>query len=106
MRLQYQLLPLFDAMISLGEFPEGFRAGARSRGWNLGLGRVPVSEDQKQQIVAMQNRIDHLVAGVAGITGDLASVTSGASKQVDSRQSDPRVAIDEIVRRVLAQLKG
>ena len=33
MRLQYQLLPLFDAMISLGEFPEGFRAGARSRGW-------------------------------------------------------------------------
>jgi 4-hydroxy-tetrahydrodipicolinate synthase len=101
MRLQYQLLPLFDAMISLGEFPEGFRAGARSRGWNLGLGRVPVSEDQKQQIVAMQNRIDHLVAGVAGITGEPAKPASGTPKPVD-----PSVAIDEIVRRVLAQLKG
>ena len=26
MKLQYQLLPLFDAMLSIGEFPEGFRA--------------------------------------------------------------------------------
>ncbi len=101
MRLQYQLLPLFDAMISLGEFPEGFRAGARSRGWNLGLGRVPVSEDQKQQIAAMQNRIDHLVAGVAGITGD-----TGIPVAVSSKPADASVAIDEIVRRVLAQLKG
>jgi 4-hydroxy-tetrahydrodipicolinate synthase len=101
MRLQYQLLPLFDAMISLGEFPEGFRAGARSRGWNLGLGRVPVTEDQKQQIVAMQNRIDHLVAGVAGITGDTGIPGAGSPKPADKS-----VAIDEIVRRVLAQLKG
>lgn len=99
MRLQFQLLPLFDAMISLGEFPEGFRAGARSRGWNLGLGRVPVSEDQKQQIVAMQNRIDHLVAGVAGIGGQ-ASGAHSVAKPVNTN-----VAIDEIVRRVLAQLK-
>jgi len=101
MRLQYQLLPLFDTMISLGEFPEGFRAGARSRGWDLGLGRVPVSDDQKQQIAAMQNRIDHLVAGVAGISD---SAPSGAATV--SKAADPSVAIDEIVRRVLAQLKG
>jgi dihydrodipicolinate synthase/N-acetylneuraminate lyase len=101
MRLQFQLLPLFDAMISLGEFPEGFRAGARSRGWNLGLGRVPVSEDQKQQIVAMQNRIDHLVAGVAGIGGQTADLSHGSVNPVDTS-----VAIDEIVRRVLAQLKS
>lgn len=64
-RLQYQLTPLFDAMISLGEFPEGFRAGARARGWDLGQGRVPISEDQRRQIAAMQNQIDHLVTGVS-----------------------------------------
>ncbi len=90
MRLQYQLLPLFDAMIALGEFPEGFRAGARSRGWDLGLGRVPVSEEQRTQIAAMQNRIDHLVAGVQG---DFATPPAATE------------AIDEIVRRVLAQLQ-
>jgi len=48
----------------------------------------------------MQNRIDHLVAGVAGITGEPARSASSTPGQVD-----PGVAIDEIVRRVLAQLK-
>jgi len=63
-RLQHQLIPLFDAMISLGEFPEGFRAGARSRGWDLGPGRVDVSEHQRAQIAAMQPKIDSLVQSV------------------------------------------
>jgi 4-hydroxy-tetrahydrodipicolinate synthase len=100
-RLQYQLQPLFEAMLSLGEFPEGFRAGARSRGWDLGLGRVPVSEDQWQQIAAMQNRIDHLVAGVQG---DLLSTPAAPTKRREEGCSPD--AIDQIVRRVLAQLQG
>ncbi len=91
MRLQYQLLPLFDAMISLGEFPEGFRAGARSRGWDLGPGRMPVSDDQRQQIQAMQSTIDGLIAAVTPDTGVNPEVMS---------------AIDSIVRKVLAQLQG
>jgi hypothetical protein len=49
----------------------------------------------------MQNRIDHLVAGVAGIAGD-----TGIPVAVSSKPADASVAIDEIVRRVLAQLKG
>src|SRR6056297_1695351 len=61
MRMQYQLLPLFDAMIGLGEFPEGFRAGARSRGWDLGPGRVPLSEHQRDAIAAAQRQIDDLL---------------------------------------------
>ncbi len=65
MRLQYQLLPLFDALIGLGEFPEGFRAGARSRGWNLGAGRVPLSETQRDAVTRSQREIDALVADVA-----------------------------------------
>lgn len=102
MRLQYDLLPLFDAMISLGEFPEGFRAGARSRGWDLGLGRVPVSEDQRQKIAAMQNQIDHLVAGVQGELGSLVRGGGGSQPTGDEAAG----AIDQIVRRVLAQLQG
>jgi 4-hydroxy-tetrahydrodipicolinate synthase len=60
-RLQHKLIPLFDALISLGEFPEGFRAGTRSRGWDLGPGRIPVSAEQRQQIRSMQAQIDELV---------------------------------------------
>ncbi|WP_146402231.1 dihydrodipicolinate synthase family protein [Planctomycetes bacterium CA13] len=68
-RLQYRLLPLFDTMLGVGEFPEGFRGGARSRGWDLGSGRVPVSPAQKEAIQQAQDEIDSLVtAGIASLT--------------------------------------
>ena len=90
MRLQYQLIPLFDAMISLGEFPEGFRAGARSRGWDLGPGRVPLSEDQRNAVARTQREIDSLVSQVA------------ESKQSASLPHD---TIEKIVQRVIHQLQ-
>ncbi|MEE2935230.1 MAG: dihydrodipicolinate synthase family protein [Planctomycetota bacterium] len=89
MRLQYQLLPLFDAMISLGEFPEGFRAGARSRGWNLGPGRVPLSEQQRDAVARTQREIDALVSEVAGL---------------DKSVALPPETIEQIVQRVMRQL--
>jgi dihydrodipicolinate synthase/N-acetylneuraminate lyase len=89
MRLQYQLLPLFDAMISLGEFPEGFRAGARSRGWNLGPGRVPLSASQREAVARTQREIDALVAEVAGLDDSLVL---------------PPETIEQIVQRVMRQL--
>ena len=89
MRLQYQLLPLFDAMISLGEFPEGFRAGARSRGWDLGPGRVPLSEQQRDAVARTQREIDALVSEVAGM-GDSPAM--------------PPETIQKIVQRVMQQL--
>ncbi len=89
MRLQYQLLPLFDAMISLGEFPEGFRAGARSRGWNLGPGRVPLSEQQREAVARTQREIDALVAEVT---------------ELDCNRSLPTETIEKIVQRVMRQL--
>lgn len=89
MRLQYQLIPLFDAMISLGEFPEGFRAGARSRGWDLGPGRVPLSDAQRQTVARTQREIDLLVSEVA-----------------DCEQGKilPPDTIEQIVQRVIQQL--
>ena len=91
MRLQYQLLPLFDAMIGLGEFPEGFRAGARSRGWNLGSGRVPLSPEQRDAVARTQREIDALVAEVA---------------ETGSSPGLPPETIEKIVQRVLGQLSG
>ena len=89
MRLQYQLLPLFDAMISLGEFPEGFRAGLRSRGWNLGPGRVPLSDSQREAVARTQREIDALVAEFA---------------ELDESLILPPETIEKIVQRVMRQL--
>lgn len=89
MRLQYQLLPMFDTMISLGEFPEGFRAGARSRGWNLGPGRVPLSDQQREAVARTQREIDALVAEFAELGEPLAL---------------PPETIEKIVHRVMRQL--
>lgn len=61
MRLQYDLLAIFDCMIGLGEFPDGFRAGARARGWELGDGRVPYSEARRQRLAGAQPKIDAMV---------------------------------------------
>jgi 4-hydroxy-tetrahydrodipicolinate synthase len=65
MKLQYQLLPLFDAMIGTGEFPEGFRAGVRSRGIDLGPGRVPITAQQRRETEEAQATIDSLVRAIA-----------------------------------------
>lgn len=90
MKLQYQLLPLFDAMISVGEFPEGFRAGARSRGWDLGPGRVPLSERQRDAIASAQRQIDDLLCEFVD------EPTAGMAPQV----------IEKIVQQVMTQLNG
>ncbi len=90
MKLQYQLLPLFDAMISISEFPEGFRAGARSRGWDLGPGRVPISERQKEAIAEAQRQIDDLLKEFVD------APTPRVSNQV----------IEKIVQQVMSQLKS
>lgn len=91
--LQYELLPLFDMMIGLGEFPEGFRAGARARGWDLGNGRVPITATQRQEATEGSAKISRAVsAGLASV---------GATK-VEAASSVE--AIEQIVRRVLGQL--
>jgi len=61
MELQYKLVPLFDKLVGLGEFPEGVRAGVRARGLDLGPGRVPLTTSQKALISQMQPEIDQMV---------------------------------------------
>ncbi|QEG42759.1 dihydrodipicolinate synthase family protein [Roseimaritima ulvae] len=90
MQMQYQLLPLFDAMISSGEFPEGFRQGARARGWEMGSGRQPKTAQQQAAIDQAKSEIERLVQQLSGAT------TSPAADDIQT--------INAIVRRVLEQL--
>jgi len=89
LQLQHALLPLFDLMIGTPEFPEGFRAGARVRGWDLGTGRQPLTLGQRGVSEAARSKLETMIPAAAAQTS-----------LVQLRPQD----LDEIVRRVLAQL--
>jgi dihydrodipicolinate synthase/N-acetylneuraminate lyase len=97
MQLQYRLLPLFDAMISVAEFPEGFRRGARIRGWDLGRSRQPLSDHQWSAAEKAEKRLEELLAGFQLDPVRPTSLPSSIPLADDS-------VIDRIVREVLSQL--
>jgi dihydrodipicolinate synthase/N-acetylneuraminate lyase len=97
MQLQYQLLPIFDLMISTAEFPEGFRRGAKLRGWDLGMSRQPLS--QLQLLAAQQ--AEHRLAEL--LTPWIRKDPHGARLHGVGEQPE---LVDRIVREVLAQLSS
>jgi 4-hydroxy-tetrahydrodipicolinate synthase len=99
MQLQYRLLPLFDAMLSTVEFPEGFRRGAKIRGWDLGLSRQPLSPQQTNAADAAQRRIQEMLSGF-----DFMQSSSVSPRSVADDASDQ--VINRIVHEVLSQLRS
>ena len=61
--LQYRLLILFDAMLYSAEFPEGFRAALRARGFEPGEGRQPQSDSQQAELDRLADRLQCLLHG-------------------------------------------
>jgi 4-hydroxy-tetrahydrodipicolinate synthase len=61
--LQYRLLKLFDAMIVGCEFPDGFRAALKLRGFHPGEGRQPRSPDQQLRLDILTEQLQCLLAG-------------------------------------------
>jgi 4-hydroxy-tetrahydrodipicolinate synthase len=91
MKLQHALIPLFDLMIGTSEFPEGFRAGVRVRGWDLGRGRQPMTDRQRTAASNAQSQL-----------ADLIPSATATSAPVQLRPQD----LDSIVRIVLSQLQA
>jgi dihydrodipicolinate synthase/N-acetylneuraminate lyase len=60
--IQYDLVTLFDAMIYHSEFPEGFRAAASLRGFDLGVGRQPLSDEQRRDLATLRDTLQCLLA--------------------------------------------
>lgn len=61
-RVQYDLLRLFDTMLYSAEFPEGFRAAVELRGFRLGQGRQPLSDDQQTDLQTLSRSLQCLLA--------------------------------------------
>jgi len=60
--IQYDLVTLFDTMIYQAEFPEGFRAAVELRGFSMGRGRQPLSQQQLADLSALRNSLQCLLS--------------------------------------------
>jgi dihydrodipicolinate synthase/N-acetylneuraminate lyase len=105
-RIQYDLVTLFDAMIYQSEFPEGFRAAASLRGFDLGVGRQPMSDGQRQDLATLRNTLQCLLAA-HGFTDQPLSGCDPGLLRTSSPNSSAAGAGDvaEIVRRVVSELR-
>ena len=103
MQIQYKLLPLFDTMLMTAEFPEGFRRGAKIRGWDLGQSRQPLTPQQVSAADSTQSKLQELLAGFDFMHSKRASqgnMTSSSGLLADD------TVIDRIVNEVLQQLRA
>ncbi|MFK7735663.1 MAG: dihydrodipicolinate synthase family protein [Pirellulaceae bacterium] len=108
MQLQYRLLPLFDAMIGQPEFPEGFRRGALTRGWDLGVSRQPLSPEQIQAAQHTQEQLSQILSELSQWLPEISpannavAATSSANHSPSADTSDE--FIEKIVREVMQEL--
>ncbi|MEZ6068564.1 MAG: dihydrodipicolinate synthase family protein [Planctomycetaceae bacterium] len=111
-RIQYDLVTLFDAMLYQSEFPEGFRAAASLRGFDLGVGRQPLSDEQRMDLSKLRDTLQCLLAAhgyadqpVTGCNPDLLRTTSAAVTATQSLLAGTSGDVSEIVRKVVAELR-
>jgi 4-hydroxy-tetrahydrodipicolinate synthase len=104
-RLQYDLVTLFDAMIYQAEFPEGFRAAVKLRGFRMGRGRQPMSEQQETSLTALSRTLQCLLAAhgftdqpVEGCSPESQRTSSGGFGAVEGD-------VSRITQAVVAELK-
>lgn len=98
LRIQYDLVKLFDTMIYQAEFPDGFRAAVQLRGFEMGRGRQPLSDEQLSDLGRLANTLQCMLSE-HGFTDQ---PVGGCPLPGRSGSSTD---LDKIVQGVLAELK-
>lgn len=98
-KVQYDLVTLFDSMLFTAEFPNGFRAAVDLRGFNMGQGRQPQSDEQRTDLAKLSRSIQCLLSE-HGFTDQ---PVGGCPISQAAPVNDKEVAT--IVQSVLAELK-
>lgn len=99
LKVQYDLVTLFDTMIYQAEFPDGFRAAVELRGFNMGRGRQPLSTDQLSDLTKLGATLQCMLA-THGFTDQ---PVGGCPLPAASGQRPPE--IDHIVQNVVSELR-
>lgn len=102
--LQYELVTLFDAMLYSADFPEGFRAAVRLRGFDVGHGRQPMSSAQQGDLSALSDTLRCLLAQHGYAHEPVGGCPAGADPPLDPEQVGRivRTVLEELTRRGLA----
>ena len=98
MKWQYRILDLFSTMLNPFDFPDGFRAAAEMRGFQMGRGRQPMTPAQQVNRSSLQSQLQCLLADF-GLVEPPASGCAPRSGQVEKDQ------IGQIVYEVLHELE-
>jgi len=100
-QLQYDLVKLFDLLIYSAEFPEGFRTAVDLRGFQMGRGRQPLSEEQKTDLVSLGRELQCLLAS----HGYTEEPIGGCPIDASPAGSPDPAELTQIVSHVVAELK-
>jgi 4-hydroxy-tetrahydrodipicolinate synthase len=97
--IQYDLVKLFDAMLYSAEFPNGFRAAVELRGFNMGQGRQPQSENQRTDLEYLSATLQCMLAANGFTDEPVGGCPVGSAPAVDEGE------VSKIVQSVLTELK-
>ncbi|REJ83288.1 MAG: dihydrodipicolinate synthase family protein [Planctomycetota bacterium] len=104
-RLQYDLVTLFDTMIYQAEFPEGFRTAVRLRGFEMGRGRQPLSQQQQSDLSALSNTLQCLLSAHGFTDQPIAGCPVETLQTAAGSIGSPSDDVAQITRAVVAELK-
>lgn len=97
--LQYRLLTLFDAMLYSAEFPEGFRAALRLRGFRAGNGRQPKSQVQQLELERLSRQLQCLLAAEGFTDEPIGGCTTPVTPDDEQVARIARRVLDELQKR-------
>ena len=98
LKLQYRLLDLFDVMVYQADFPEGFRAALKLRGFDVGAGRQPLSSTQQIELGVVSRTLQCLLSE-EGFTEEPIGGCPAEPSKIDRKQ------IGEVVQNVIDELR-
>lgn len=97
--LQYDVLKLFDAMINSAEFPDGFRTAVRLRGFDTGVGRQPLSDEQQADLATLANTLQCMLSQHGFTDEPICGCPLGGSSSAKPEE------VSSIVQAVVTELK-
>lgn len=102
--LQYRLLALFDSMMYTADFPEGFRAALSLRGFEPGVGRQPLADQQRLDMAGVRDRIQCLLAD-EGFAGEPVGGCPPSARPAAAAKTAQSSDLGRIVDTVVAELQ-
>ncbi len=97
--LQYDLLKLFDVMLYSAEFPEGFRESVQLRGFSMGRGRQPLSEEQKTDLQTLSRELQCMLSAHGYTDEPIGGCPVGTDVEINTQE------VTRIVSTVVSELK-